>query len=123
MKTFYVYMLTNSKLKPIYVGMTNSLERRVYEHKNKLTKGFTSKYHLDKLIYWEECQDVISIIEREKQIEFAFEGKRWFDLIRTKRAIDLVPSVTQPYQMLFPVPLSEILANPNINVEDQNEGY
>lgn len=63
------------------------------------------------------------IIEREKQIEFAFEGKRWFDLIRTKRAIDLVPSVTQPYQMLFPVPLSEILANPNIDVEDQNEGY
>jgi hypothetical protein len=63
------------------------------------------------------------IIEREKQIEFAFEGKRWFDLIRTNRAIALVPTVTQPYQMLFPVPLSEILANPNIDVEDQNEGY
>lgn len=64
-----------------------------------------------------------NLIEREKQIEFAFEGKRWFDLIRTKRAIDLVPTVTQPYQMLFPIPLSEILANPNIDVEDQNEGY
>ncbi len=63
------------------------------------------------------------LIEREKQIEFAFEGKRWFDLIRTKRAIDLVPTVTQPYQMLFPIPLSEILSNPNIGVEDQNAGY
>lgn len=63
------------------------------------------------------------LIEREKQIEFAFEGKRWFDLIRTKRAIDLVPSVTQPYQMLFPIPLSEILANPHIGFEDQNDGY
>ena len=64
-----------------------------------------------------------NLIEREKQIEFAFEGKRWFDLIRTGRAIDLVPTVTQPYQMLFPIPLSEILSNPNIDVEDQNEGY
>jgi hypothetical protein len=63
------------------------------------------------------------VIEREKQVEFAFEGKRWFDLIRTKRAMALVPTVTQPYQMLFPIPLSEILANPNIDVEDQNEGY
>jgi len=64
-----------------------------------------------------------NLIEHEKQIEFAFEGKRWFDLIRTKRALDLVPTVTQPYQMLFPIPLSEILANPTIGVEDQNEGY
>ena len=64
-----------------------------------------------------------NIIEREKQIEFAFEGKRWFDLIRTKRALALVPTVTQPYQMLFPIPLSEMLANPEIGVKNQNEGY
>jgi hypothetical protein len=64
-----------------------------------------------------------NLIEREKQIEFAFEGKRWFDLIRTNRAIDLVPTVTQTFQMLFPIPLSEILANPNIGTEDQNDGY
>ncbi|MFZ4707039.1 MAG: RagB/SusD family nutrient uptake outer membrane protein [Bacteroidales bacterium] len=64
-----------------------------------------------------------NLIEREKQIEFAFEGKRWFDLIRTNRAIDLVPTVTQSFQMLFPIPLSEILANPNIGTEDQNDGY
>jgi hypothetical protein len=64
-----------------------------------------------------------NVIEQEKQIEFAFEGKRWFDLVRTKRALDLVPTVTQPYQMLFPIPLSEILANPEISPEDQNDGY
>jgi len=64
-----------------------------------------------------------NIIEREKQIEFAFEGKRWFDLIRTKRAMDVVPTVTQPYQMLFPIPLSEILGNPEIGVKGQNDGY
>jgi len=64
-----------------------------------------------------------NVIEQEKQIEFAFEGKRWFDLVRTQRALDLVPTVTQPYQMLFPIPLSEILANPKISPEDQNDGY
>lgn len=64
-----------------------------------------------------------NLIENEKQIEFAFGGKRWFDLISTKRALDLVPTITQSYQMLFPIALSEILANPTIGVEDQKEGY
>jgi hypothetical protein len=63
------------------------------------------------------------IIEKEKQIEFAFEGKRWFDLIRTKKAITRVPSVTKNFQMLFPIPLSEIIANPFIDQNDQNDGY
>ncbi len=62
-------------------------------------------------------------IEKERQIEFAFEGKRWFDLIRTNRAIQKVPTVTSVDQMLFPIPLSEILANPNIDPSDQNPGY
>lgn len=70
-----------------------------------------------------EAISLLGLIEREKQIEFAFEGKRWFDLIRTGRAIQAVSTVTEPWQMLFPVPLSEILANPEIGVEDQNEGY
>ncbi|MHC1704153.1 MAG: RagB/SusD family nutrient uptake outer membrane protein [Tenuifilaceae bacterium] len=66
---------------------------------------------------------LLKTIEDEKQIEFAFEGKRWFDLIRTKKAIRDVSTVTTSYQMLFPIPLSEILANPLIDVTDQNEGY
>jgi hypothetical protein len=66
---------------------------------------------------------LIGLIDKEKQIEFAFEGKRWFDLIRTKKAINQVPTVTDSYQMLFPIPLSEIIANPLICTENQNEGY
>jgi starch-binding outer membrane protein, SusD/RagB family len=71
----------------------------------------------------ENITSLRNLMEHEKQIEFAFEGKRWFDLIRTKRAIQYIPTVTQPYQLLFPIPMSEILANPNIDVKDQNEGY
>lgn len=66
---------------------------------------------------------LINCIDNEKQIEFAFEGKRWFDLIRTNNAIGTVATVTEEYQMLFPIPLSEIVANPKIETEDQNEGY
>ena len=49
--------------------MTNNLERRVYEHKQKLIKGFTEKYNLNKLVYYEETDDVVSAIEREKEIK------------------------------------------------------
>lgn len=64
-----------------------------------------------------------SIIENEKQLEFAFEGKRWFDLVRTDRAIVKIPTVRSVNQMLFPIPQSEILYNPNITPTDQNPGY
>ena len=55
----------------LYVGMTNNLERRVYEHKNKMIKGFTEKYNLNKLVYFEDTEDVVAAITREKEI------KRW----------------------------------------------
>jgi putative endonuclease len=61
--------MTNQENGTIYVGVTNSLARRVYEHKKKLVKGFTSKYDLDKLVYFEETSDVESAIAREKQIK------------------------------------------------------
>jgi hypothetical protein len=64
--------------------------------------------------------DLILAIEAERRIEFAFEGHRWFDLVRTGRAIELVQTVTSTNQMLFPIPQSEILANPNMT---QNPGY
>jgi len=53
----------------MYVGVTNNLRRRIYEHKNKLTKGFTEKYNVNKLVYFEETQDVIAAIAREKEIK------------------------------------------------------
>jgi len=51
------------------VGVTNDLERRIYEHKNKLVKGFTKKYNVNKLVYFEETQDVIAAVTREKEIK------------------------------------------------------
>jgi len=68
-KTYYVYLLTNWNNKVMYVGVSNNLERRLYEHKNKLVKGFTEKYNVNKLVYFEETQDVTAAIAREKEIK------------------------------------------------------
>ena len=75
MNQYYVYVMA-SHFKAIYIGVTNNLERRVYEHKHKLADGFTSKYNINKLVYFEVSEDVISAITREKQL------KGW---LRTKK--------------------------------------
>jgi putative endonuclease len=69
MKTYYVYILTNQYNNVLYTGVTNNLARRVYEHKNKLVPGFTQKYNCTKLVYFEETNDVLSAISREKQLK------------------------------------------------------
>ena len=66
---YYVYMITNKTNSVLYTGITNNLERRLYEHKNKLVKGFTSKYNVNKLVYFDHTEDVISAITREKEIK------------------------------------------------------
>jgi len=66
---YFVYMLTNKHNTTLYTGVTNDLERRLYEHRNKLVDGFTKRYNLDKLVYYEATTDVRSAIEREKQIK------------------------------------------------------
>jgi putative endonuclease len=66
---YYVYLLTNWNNRVLYVGVTNDLNRRVYEHKNKLIAGFTEKYNLNKLVYFEETRDVAVAIAREKEIK------------------------------------------------------
>lgn len=67
-RTYYVYMLTN-KSSTLYVGVTNNLPRRVFEHRNKILKGFTQKYNLDRLIYSEEFSSINEALAREKQIK------------------------------------------------------
>ena len=67
--TYYVYLLTNWNNKVMYLGVTNNLERRLYEHKNKLVKGFTEKYNVNKLVYFEGTQDVTAAIAREREIK------------------------------------------------------
>ncbi|MGB5435861.1 MAG: GIY-YIG nuclease family protein [Maribacter sp.] len=66
---YYVYILTNKKNGTLYIGMTNNLQRRIYEHKNKLIEGFTSNYGLDLLVYMESYQYVQDAILREKRIK------------------------------------------------------
>ena len=67
-RLYYVYILTNAT-RTLYVGVTNNLERRMYEHKNKLVPGFTSKYNVTWLAYYEQTSDIESAIAREKQIK------------------------------------------------------
>src|SRR5262245_22086223 len=70
MRKFYVYIMTNNS-RTLYTGMTNDLERRVFEHKKKLVRGFTSKYNVTKLVWFEEFDNVMQAIDGEKKI------KRW----------------------------------------------
>jgi len=81
-KRYFVYIITNKKNGVLYTGITNNLARRVYEHKEKLISGFTSKYNLKKLVFFEETQDVNAAIKREKQI------KGWL----RKKKIELIES-------------------------------
>ena len=91
---YYVYILTNKHHTVLYVGVTNHLIRRVYEHKNHSDKdSFTSKYKVNRLVYYEETSDVKSAIEREKQIKSWSRDKKisliikmnpkWMDLYNT----------------------------------------
>ena len=87
---FYVYILTNKKNGTLYIGMTNDLERRIFELKNKLIEGFSKRYNLTKLIYFESFQYVNDAILREKRMKnwsrqwkidlVEEENKEWNDL-------------------------------------------
>jgi len=72
---YFVYIITN-KSRTLYTGVTNNLERRVYEHKNKLVPGFTARYNISTLVYFEETPDVLSAIAREKQIKGWLRSKK-----------------------------------------------
>lgn len=75
MNTYCVYLMANQS-KTLYVGVTNDLKRRVYEHKNKLIDGFTKKYNLTKLVHFEETSDINAAILREKQIKGWLRSKK-----------------------------------------------
>ena len=69
MQKYYVYILSNQTNSTLYIGVTNDLKRRLYEHKNKLIDGFSSKYNTNKLVYFEETSDVKTAIQREKNLK------------------------------------------------------
>lgn len=86
---YYVYIMTNES-RTLYTGVTNNLERRVHEHKNKLFPGFTHKYNITSLVFFEETQDLYSALTREKQIK---------GLLRSKK-IALIESINPRWQDL-----------------------
>ena len=70
-KNYAVYILTNYNQTTFYIGVTGDLQKRIWEHKNKVVEGFTKKYNVDRLVYYELTEDVESALNREKQL------KRW----------------------------------------------
>jgi len=89
-RIYYVYILASQKNGTLYIGMTNDLLRRVYEHKTKYNKGFTEEYTVDKLVHFEETDDVGAAIQRERNL------KHW---IRSWK-IDLIESENPGWQDL-----------------------
>jgi len=69
MKTYYVYILASQRNGTLYIGMTSDLVKRIWEHKNKQVKGFTEKYGVDMLVYYEETNDVRVALQREKTLK------------------------------------------------------
>lgn len=76
----YIYIMTNQHNTTLYIGVTNNLVRRIWEHKNKINKGFTERYNINKLVYYELCDNELAAIAREKQLK----------LLRKQKKIDLV---------------------------------
>ena len=89
MSYYFVYIMTN-KSGTLYTGITNNLERRIFEHKQHLVEGFTKKYNITKLVYYEKTNDVREAIAREKQI------KGW---LRQKK-VDLIESLNPEWKDL-----------------------
>jgi putative endonuclease len=88
---YYVYILTNQAKKPFYTGVTNNLVKRTFEHKEGALKGFTSKYHLYSLVWYEVHDDILEAIKREKQI------KKWL----REWKITLIESINPEWRDLF----------------------
>ena len=90
-KEYYVYILTNKCNRVLYTGVTNDLKNRVYQHKEKLVDGFTKKYNVDKLVFFETSVDIRSAILREKQIKGGSRQKK----------IDLINSLNSEWRDLY----------------------
>jgi len=91
MKNYCIYILTNRNNTVLYVGITNNLTRRIWEHKSKLIEGFTKKYNVDKLVYYEIFDNPTEAIKREKQLK---AGSR-------KKKIELVNNFNPDWKELY----------------------
>ena len=91
LKQYYVYIMTNNRNTVLYVGVTGDLIRRAYEHKEKLVGGFTRRYDIAKLVYYEVFEDMENVILREKQMKAGSRQKK----------VDLVESMSQEWRDLY----------------------
>jgi putative endonuclease len=92
-KTYYVYIMAN-QLQTLYVGFTDNIKRRVWQHKSELVEGFTNRYKIGTLVYVESFSDVLSVIEREKQIkQWRRDKKLWLIAQSNPNWHDLIPIV------------------------------
>jgi putative endonuclease len=91
MNYYYIYILASDRNGTLYVGVTNNLIKRVYEHKNKLYPGFTTKYLVDRLVYFETVNDINVAIKREKQL------KNW----RRAWKLDLIEKINPEWDDLY----------------------
>jgi len=113
-KVYYVYILASKRNGTLYTGVTNDLIRRVMEHKEKITKGFTSKYGVDKLVYYESCSDVREAIKKESNI------KAW----KRKWKLELIEDENKEWKDLF----YELINEDDINdlkeyIHERGKGY
>ena len=90
-RPYYIYIMTSEQDTVLYTGVTNNLIKRVYEHKEKLVKGFTKRYNIAKLVYYEVFEDIEAAILREKQIKGGSRQKK----------IKLVNSVNKEWRDLY----------------------
>ena len=90
-KSGYIYLLTNNTNSVVYTGVTSNLQKRIYEHKQNLVKGFTAKYKVHKLVYYEVFDSVKDAIIREKQIK---GGSR-------KKKVDLIKNFNPEFKDLY----------------------
>ncbi|HTY81887.1 MAG TPA: GIY-YIG nuclease family protein [Dehalococcoidales bacterium] len=95
MKYYYVYILASKRRGTLYIGVTNDLIRRVHEHKNGTLPGFTSRYKVHNLVYFQQCEDIESVIQREKRL------KSWHREWKIKLIEETNPNWNDLYQTLF----------------------
>lgn len=89
MKEFFIYMMA-SRSGVLYIGVTSNLQKRVYEHRNGLVEGFTKRYEVKQLVYWESAPDAISALQREKQL------KQW----RREKKVKLIEAMNPSWRDL-----------------------
>ncbi len=91
LRTYYVYILASKRNGTLYIGVTNNLIRRIYEHKNDMTEGFTKRYRIHRLVYYEEFNNVNDAITREKRM------KKW----KRSWKIELIQPVNSKWRDLY----------------------